>query len=119
MLKIKTGGENLKTKILMNITKNSTKQNKSPKIAVIGASSMIGSRYCELAQNDFEIIKADLSTNIKVDITNAKSVDNFFKNNEFTNVILFSAFTGVDVAEKQRSDKNGPCWQVNVQGVQN
>lgn len=103
----------------MNIIKNSINKDRFPKIGVIGTSSMIGSRFCELTQTDFEIIKADLSTNIKVDVTNAKSVDNFVKNNKFSNVILFSAFTDVDAAEKQRGDKNGLCWQVNVHGVQN
>lgn len=88
-------------------------------VGVIGASSMIGSRYCELAQNDFDLVKADLSGETPVDITNLESVDEFFKNNEFTNVILFSAFTDVDAAQKQKGDKSGTCWQVNVVGVQN
>ncbi len=30
---------------------------------------------------------------------------------------MFSAFTDVDQAEKQRNDKNGSCWQVNVEGL--
>ena len=80
---------------------------------------MIGSRYCELSQNDFDLVKADLSGETPVDITNPQSVDEFFRNSKFTNMILFSAFTDVDAAEKQREDKNSSCWQVNVVGVQN
>lgn len=91
----------------------------SKTIGVIGSSSMIGSRYCELAQNDFNLVKAHLSGKISVDITDAKSTDEFFKKHQFANVILFSAFTDVDAAEKQRGDKSGTCWRLNVGGVQN
>ena len=88
-------------------------------IAVIGSSSMVGSRFCELASADFDLIKADLKGNIPIDITQKDSVDNFFKNYGFEWLILFSAFTDVDEAEKQRGDKNGLCYQINVNGTAN
>ena len=34
-------------------------------------------------------------------------------------LILFSAFTDVDAAEKQRNQKDKPCWQINVEGAKN
>lgn len=89
------------------------------KMAVIGASSMVGSRFCEMKTSDFELVKSDLTSAHIVDITDKKSVSEFFKNNDFTWAILFSAFTDVDQAEKQRNDKNGSCWQINVQGTKN
>lgn len=79
---------------------------------------MVGSRFCELATN-FEIIKADPSGEIPIDITNKNSVQNLFQNHSFNVAILFSAYTDVDGAENQRNDKNGPCWQINVLGTQN
>lgn len=93
----------------------------SPKMtcAVIGASSMVASRFCDLAKNHFDFVKADLSGKIAVDITQEKSVGNFFKNHQFDWVLLFSAFTDVDEAEKQRNDKKGLCWKINVEGVKN
>lgn len=88
------------------------------KLAVVGCSSMVGSRFCELTTKDFELINADLFFDPKIDITDKKSVDNFFQN-DFEWLILFSAFTDVDEAEKQRGDKNGLCWNINVRGVEN
>lgn len=87
--------------------------------AVIGASSMVASRFCDLAKNHFNLVKADLSGKIAVDITKEKSVKDFFKNHQFDWVLLFSAFTDVDEAEKQRNDKSGLCWKINVEGVKN
>jgi len=88
------------------------------KVAVIGASSMVGSRFCEL-QNDFKLIKADLDGKISVDITNNNSVKTFFQQHQFSTVILFSAYTDVDEAEKQRGDKHGIVWEINVKGTKN
>ena len=88
-------------------------------MAVVGSSSMVGSRFCELASASFNLIKADLKDNILVDITKKASVENFFKTYDFEWLILFSAFTDVDAAEKQRGDKNGLCYQINVKGTAN
>lgn len=88
------------------------------KIAVIGSSSMVGSRFCELAK-DLSIIKSDLRGPNPLDITKKDQVESFFKKHAFDWIILFSAFTDVDAAEKQREDKNGSCWQINVEGTQN
>lgn len=90
---------------------------KKNKVAVIGASSMVGSRFCELSK--LQLLKADLNGEHSVDITNYDSTLNFFESNKFNFVLLLSAFTDVDEAEKQRSNKEGTCWQINVSGVKN
>jgi len=87
--------------------------------AVIGATSMIGSRFCELTRNEFDLIEADLGGMIPVDITNRDSIDNFFGSHNFEWLILFSAFTDVDAAELQKNDKNSSSWQINVEGTKN
>lgn len=79
---------------------------------------MVGSRFCELSQN-LVLIKTDLKGKISVDITSRESVQSFFKKYDFNWVISFSAFTDVDAAEKQRGQKGGSCWQINVEGAQN
>lgn len=89
------------------------------KLAVIGSRSMVGSRFCELAKNDFDLIEADLNGPVKLDITNTQSVSELFDGNQFDYAVLFSAFTDVDAAEKQRDDKDGICWRINVGGVKN
>lgn len=88
----------------------------SKKIAVIGSGSMVGSRFCEL-QKTHTLIKADLKGDISVDITDYQSIDKFFSSYNFDVVILFSAFTDVDSAEKQRNDHLGIAWKVNVEGI--
>lgn len=90
---------------------------KNSTIAVIGTSSMIGSRYCELLPGK-KIIKGDLSSGVAVDITSLDSTENFFRI-PFDSVILFSAFTDVDAAEKQRGNKDESCWKINVEGAKN
>lgn len=85
-------------------------------LAVIGANSMVGSQFCEQAEKDFFLVKGDYP---QVDITNSDLVEKFFANHDFAHLILFSAFTDVGKAEGQRDKKDGPCWQINVVGVQN
>ncbi|MBI2599097.1 NAD(P)-dependent oxidoreductase [Candidatus Curtissbacteria bacterium] len=89
------------------------------KIAVIGASSMVGSRFCELSADNFELVQGDLHGQNQIDIIDRRSVDNFFQNHNFDWLILFSAYTDVDGAEKQRNDKTGISWKINVDGVKN
>ena len=93
----------------------------SPKVtcAVIGASSMVASRFCDLSKNHLALIKGDLNGEIPIDITQEKSVSDFFNNHDFDWVLLFSAFTDVDGAEKQRGSKSGLCRKINVEGVKN
>src|SRR3989304_3430926 len=80
---------------------------------------MVGSRFCELAKQDFDLFRADISGEHIIDITQKDSVNKFFHDNNFEWIILFSAFTDVDAAEKQRNDQSGLCWQINVKGVKN
>lgn len=93
--------------------------NNRPTILVLGAQSMVGSRFCEMAKSKFDLIQADLKGKISTDITNSKSVNDVFNNHHFNYVLLLSAFTDVDAAEAQRSDKSGSCWKINVEGVNN
>lgn len=80
---------------------------------------MVGSRFCEMAEGKLNLIKTDLNGSLPLDITDKKKVDNFFQAQNFEHVILFSAFTDVDAAEKQRGDKSGSCWRINVDGTGN
>lgn len=88
-------------------------------IAVIGANSMVGSRFCDLAKNKLTLIESDVSGQNQVDITAEKSVEDFFIGNDFSSTVLFSAYTDVEGAEAQRNNKNGICWKINVDGVKN
>ncbi len=80
---------------------------------------MVGSRFCEIAADHFDLVKSDINSDIKVDITTPETVEEFFKKSRFETVILFSAFTDVDAAESQRGNENGICWKINVEGASN
>ena len=88
-------------------------------LGIIGSTSMVGSRFCELSTSRFNLINADLHGEIKIDIANVDIIEHFFSTNFFDWVILFSAFTDVDEAEKQRGNKDGACWQINVEATKN
>lgn len=77
---------------------------------------MVGSQVCVGLKNRLNLIVGDLP---EVDITSPHLVEDFFKNNHFDSVILFSAFTDVGAAEGQRNNKALPCWQINVEGTKN
>jgi dTDP-4-dehydrorhamnose reductase len=86
------------------------------KIAVIGASGMVASRYCDLAKSDLEITPLDERT---LDITDNAAVEKYFKENKFDAVINFAAFTNVDVAEKESGKEEGITYRLNVEGPKN
>lgn len=86
------------------------------KVLVIGASGLVGSRFVELAKNKIDIIPVDEKT---LDITNRDAVEVFFKENKFDSVLNFAAITNVDGAEKERDNKSGFTWKLNVIGPQN
>lgn len=85
-------------------------------VLVIGATGLVGSKFCELAKETLDIIAVDEKT---LDITNKDSVDNYFKNNQFDSVLNFAAVTNVDGAEKEKGDENGFTWKINVSAVTN
>lgn len=81
-------------------------------IAVVGAESLVGSRFCELAKNSFRLIKTEKDN---LNILNTQALSKFFANNQFDYLILFAAFTDVDAAEKERGQKEKLCWKLNVE----
>lgn len=86
------------------------------KLAIIGGSGMVASRFIDLADKNFEITSLDEKT---LDITDNTSVKNYFAVNKFDAVINFAAFTNVDAAEDQKDDKDGLAYKLNVIGPKN
>lgn len=82
---------------------------------------MIGSQVCDRLQKEksLNLVLGDLNGENPIDITDPLSVEDFFSKNQLDWAILFSAYTDVDGAEKQRGDKSGICWKINVDGVKN
>ena len=97
-----------------------------PKNVIIsGPTSMIGSRFLELANHKFFGIDVNKANS---DLKIASSELDFIKadqdqilttlsGHEGEVLIHFASFTDVDQAETQRGDKDGACWQLNVEGT--
>lgn len=86
------------------------------KIAVIGGSGMVASRFCELSKSDFEITSLDEKT---LDITDSSAVKKYFDENRFETVINFAAITNVDAAEADKGNESGLTFKLNVIGPKN
>lgn len=85
-------------------------------ILVIGASGLVGSRFVELHPNPAELLTPGHE---ELDITNRQSVTDYFLKYQPDVVVNFAAYTNVGEGEKQRGNKTGGCWKLNVEGVQN
>lgn len=86
------------------------------KVAVIGASGMVASRFLLSASKDFNIDPLDEKM---VDITDKNSIENYFSKKPCGAIVNFAAYTNVDGAEKEKNDKNGLVWRLNVEGPLN
>lgn len=88
------------------------------KILVTGSNGLVGSHFTQNYHPDNESVLLTPSMD-ELDITNQKSVEDFFKLHRIDVVMHFAAFTDVSAAEQQRDNKNSPCWAVNVEGTAN
>lgn len=86
-------------------------------LLLTGATGLVGSRFIEMFQDEYEIHNMDLTTG--VDITNKQKIQDFVKNHPADTLIHLAAFTNVNKAHEQEGDKDGLCYQVNVKGTQN
>jgi dTDP-4-dehydrorhamnose reductase len=84
------------------------------RILVTGSSGLVGSRFVELFPEKNKLVTPDLPG---FDLTDPGSVRKLYADLNPQAIIHFAAFTNVNEAEKQRDDKSGPCWRVNVEGT--
>lgn len=91
--------------------------NDKSNLIVTGLSGMIGDRFRELYGHKYNFENFDITEG--VDITDEKQVRERVANSEAEIILHLAAFTDVDAAEKQKDDKEGSCYKVNVTGTQN
>lgn len=82
------------------------------KIAITGASGLIGTRILEVLGYKYIFIPIPQA---EVDITNKPTIENFLKDKEFDYLLHLAAYTNVDGAEKDRK----LCEEINVLGTKN
>lgn len=87
------------------------------RISVLGTglTGLVGSRVVELTRDVFNWHY--LSRAAGVDITNKDHVQRAASGSEGDILIHFAAFTDLTVAEKEKGDKTGLCYQLNVLGT--
>lgn len=84
------------------------------KILVTGANGQLGKEMHAILEKECpgQTLYTDVDT---LDISDAKSVEQFFDQNELTHVINCAAYTAVDKAESDQT----MCYRINVDAVQN
>jgi len=88
------------------------------KILATGATGLIGSRFVEMFTDKYEVINLDLTTG--VDITKVETFKSFFDQHQDAKALIhLAAFTDTNKAFAENQDKNGICYQVNVEGTRN
>lgn len=83
-------------------------------IEIIGAGSFIGSSVLKDLEG-----KLAAPSSLELDITDIQTVKSALEKNHPSSVISFAAYTNLAEAEKERGDKSGIVWKVNVQGAEN
>ncbi len=85
-------------------------------ILVTGSEGLVGSRFMEISTHKDSLHTPKL---VEFDILNKKEVDAIVASYSFKAIVNFAAYTDVNDAEKERGNKQGACWQINVEGVRN
>ena len=86
-------------------------------ILTTGLTGLVGSRIQEMLGDEFEFFNMDLT--VGVDITDKHKVEAFVKEHPAEAMIHLAAYTNVNGAFEQTDDKEGVCYQVNVEGTKN
>jgi len=82
------------------------------KIALTGASGLVGSRIIEILKDRFDFIPVSQD---RMDITNNDQVEKNLSNLEFDIFLHLAAYTNVDGAEKEKT----AAYVINVKGTEN
>lgn len=87
------------------------------KILGTGLSGLVGSRIVEILGGEFDF--EDLRLEDGYDITKLETIEKKIASSPAETLIHLAAFTDVNAAWKQKDDKSGLCYQVNVVGTKN
>ncbi len=86
------------------------------KVFVTGGSGLVGSFFVENYSQKYKIIAPNYP---EVDLTKKETLENLVRQEKPDVIVHFAAYTDVSQAESQRDDRNGSCWQINVEGTKN
>lgn len=83
-------------------------------IMITGATGLVGTCLCSGLSQVYSVLTP---TKTECDITDNDSVNRYSHKHAPSVIIHAAAFTDVADAERERGDKNGVCWRVNVDGT--
>jgi dTDP-4-dehydrorhamnose reductase len=87
----------------------------SPKILLTGSSGMVG----HFLASHLGSVQLYTPGSRQLDVTDTHQVHNYFETYTPDIIIHCAAMTDNTAAQRQRGDKKGACWKVNVEGTKN
>ncbi len=87
------------------------------KILGTGLNGLVGSRMIELLSSEFDFI--DLPFEKGFDITKRETIESEIISSPAQTLIHLAAFTDVNAAWKEKGNKKGLCYKINVLGTKN
>lgn len=81
------------------------------RILILGGSGLVGSRFLELA-TEYETLAP---THEELDLLDSAKLENYLDQTDAEIVINFAAYTNVDEAEKEKDNKDGVVYRLNVE----
>lgn len=84
------------------------------RLLLTGKTGLIGSALYSLLSNIFEVMDPGRG---KFDLLKPSSVERYLSENKPDVIIHSAAYVNAGEAELERGDKNGICWQTNVEGT--
>src|SRR3989344_9040629 len=85
-------------------------------ILVTGSDGLVSSFFVEKSKHRSEL---HAPKNLEFDLTNRSQIRAIISSYDLSAIVNFAAYTELLDAEKERGDKKGECWDVNVNGVAN
>ena len=83
-------------------------------VLVSGGSGLVGSRIAEILKNNYTVLAP---SHKKLDITDKNAVFSYIKKHKPDVIIHAAALIDLNVAERERGDKESKYWRVNVEGT--
>ncbi len=85
------------------------------KLLITGSTGLVGSRFIELVKNNFSVVTLGRNNaDIKINLTNKEEVSKTVQSSDASVVLNFAAYTNVDEAEKEKNDRDGEVYTINV-----
>lgn len=86
------------------------------RVLVFGGSGLVGSRFVEIYDSEFQIKAPNID---ELDILDKDQIISVLEDFKPDTAINFAAYTDVQGAEEQKGDRGGLCYRINSEGARN